>query len=128
MADHDAHEAMTYGSDEWERAVLAEHGCVMPEGHALRTAAARLAKRLDALAMGAEQESQARAPDYVFDAYRVEVRRLRAELAQSKRETSAARMVHGEMMGRLRAACWLDAGATEADVVEVVAALAGSAP
>lgn len=128
MADHDAPQPMTYGSDEWERAVLAEHGCVMPEGHALRTAAARLARTLDGLAAGAEQESHARAPDYVFDAYRVEVRRLRAELAQAELETSAVRMIHGEMMARLRAACWLDAGATEADVVEVVEALAGGAP
>ena len=128
MGDHDAHEPMTYGSDEWERAALAEHGCMMPEGHALRTAAARLARTLDGLAAGAEQESQARVPGYVFDAYRDGVWRLRAELAQAKRETAAARMVHGEMMSRLRAACWLDAGATEADVVDVVEALAGGAP
>ena len=118
---------MTYGSDEWERAVLAEHGCAMPDGHALRVAAARLARTLDDLATGAQADTVVRAPDYVFNAYRVEVRRLRAELRQAERNVAAVRMVHNEMMARLRFVCRLDARATEADVVEVVKALAGGA-
>jgi len=110
---------MTYGSDEWERAVLAEHGAVMPEGHALRTAAARLARTLDGLAAGAEQESQARAPDYIVRAYRAQAIALRDQ-------RNRVRVKYESAMLRLRAILHLDGDATDDEVIDVVRALAGA--